>query len=181
MIKSVPMTTELLCEQAMRRRNFLLRAGVLAGAGLAAALPLSALAEPNLFDASFPSLDGTTQPLKQYLGKPVVVNFWATWCPPCVKEMPDLQALHQKYPGVNFLGLAVDTEVNVRKFNEKVQVTYPLLLVGNGGIEFMRQMGNRAGGLPFTLVYDAKGKLVGNSLGQIKPEELEQTLRDLLA
>jgi len=165
----------------MKRRGFLLRAGLLAGAGLAAAFPLPSLAAENLFDASFPDADGAEQPMKQWLGKPVVVNFWATWCPPCVKEMPDLEALHQKYPDVNFLGLAVDTAVNVRKFNEKVQVSYPLLMIGHGGIERMRSMGNRAGGLPFTVVYDAKGQVAETILGQVKPAELEKTIQGLLA
>lgn len=165
----------------MKRRGFLLRAGLLAGAGLAAALPLPSRAAGDLFDASFPDADGVDQPMRQWLGKPVVVNFWATWCPPCVKEMPDLEVLHQKYPNVNFLGLAVDTAVNVRRFNEKVRVSYPLLLVGHGGIERMRSMGNRAGGLPFTVVYGARGQVAQTILGQVKPDELERTLRDLLA
>lgn len=167
--------------RAMKRRGFLLRAGLLAGAGLAAALPLPSRAAGDLFDASFPDADGVDQPMRQWLGKPVVVNFWATWCPPCVKEMPDLEVLHQKYPNVNFLGLAVDTAVNVRRFNEKVRVRYPLLLVGHGGIERMRSMGNRAGGLPFTVVYGARGQVAQTILGQVKPDELERTLRDLLA
>jgi len=166
---------------AMKRRGFLLRAGLLAGAGLAAAWPLPSLAADSLFDASFPDIEGADQPMKQWLGKPVVVNFWATWCPPCVKEMPDLEALHQKYPAVNFLGLAVDTAANVRKFNEKVQVSYPLLMVGHSGIERMRSMGNRAGGLPFTVVYDAKGGVAQTILGQVKPDELEQIIQGLLA
>lgn len=165
----------------MKRRAFLLHAGRLAGAGLALALPLPAAAADSLFDESFPDAQGSQQSLKQWLGKPVVVNFWATWCPPCVKEMPDLEALHQKYPDVHFLGLAVDTAVNVRKFNEKVQVTYPLLLIGHGGIERMRSMGNRAGGLPFTVVYDAKGQVAQTILGQVKPDELEKIIQGLLA
>ena len=165
----------------MKRRAFLLRAGTLAGAGLALTLPLPSLAAQSLFNETFPDSNGVDQPMKQWLGKPVVVNFWATWCPPCVKEMPDLEALHKKFPGANFLGLAVDTAVNVRKFNEKVQVTYPLLVIGHGGIERMRSMGNRAGGLPFTVVYDAKGQVAETILGQVKPEDLEKIVSGLLA
>jgi len=165
----------------MKRRAFLRHAGLLAGAGLVSVVPQPAMAAGRLFDESFPDADGNDQPLKQWLGRPVVVNFWATWCPPCVKEMPDLEALHQKYPGVHFLGLAVDTAVNVRKFNEKVQVSYPLLLIGHGGIERMRAMGNRTGGLPFTVVYGANGQVAQTILGQVKPDELEQTILGLLA
>lgn len=167
--------------RAINRRAFLLRAGGLAGAGFALALPLPALAADSLFAEKLPDLDGVQQPLSQWLGKPTVVNFWATWCPPCVKEMPDLEALHQKYPEVHFLGLAVDTAVNVRKFNEKVQVSYPLLMIGHGGIERMRAMGNRAGGLPFTVVYDSRGKVAETILGQVQPAELEKIIQGLLA
>ncbi|WP_397473573.1 TlpA family protein disulfide reductase [Pusillimonas sp.] len=163
----------------MNRRAFLLRAGSLAGAGFALALPLPALAADSLFSEKLPDVDGVEQPLRQWLGKPVVVNFWATWCPPCVNEMPDLEELHQKYPDVHFLGLAVDTAVNVRKFNEKVQVSYPLLMIGHGGIERMRAMGNRAGGLPFTVVYDARGQASETILGQVKPAELEKIIQGL--
>lgn len=166
---------------AMNRRAFLLRTGSLVGAGLAMSLPLPALAADALFGESFPDVDGVEQPLKQWLGKPVVVNFWATWCPPCVNEMPDLEVLHKKYPEVNFLGLAVDTAVNVRKFNEKVQVSYPLLLIGHAGIQRMRDMGNRAGGLPFTVIYDADGRVSETILGQVKPAELEKIVQGLLS
>jgi len=166
---------------AMNRRTFLLRTGSLAGAGLALSFPLPSFAADSLFGESLPDVDGVQQPLNQWLGKPVVVNFWATWCPPCVKEMPDLEVLHHKYPEVNFLGLAVDTAVNVRKFNEKVQVSYPLLLIGHAGIQRMRDMGNRAGGLPFTAVYDAKGRVAETILGQVKPDELEKIVQGLLS
>lgn len=183
MLKSLLMMKSFLRSRpATDRRGFLLRAGLLVGASLFAALPVPARAEADdIFQETFPDIDGADQPMKQWLGKPVVVNFWATWCPPCVKEMPDLEALHQKYPDVHIVGLAVDTAVNVRKFNEKVQVSYPLLMIGHGGIERMRSMGNRAGGLPFTVVYDANGKVSETILGQVKPDELEEIIRGLLS
>lgn len=165
----------------MKRRDFLRQASVaVAGcAGLygpiwtarAAALP------PDPFYANaFPGLDDRRIGLDQYLGKPLVLNFWATWCPPCVKEMPDLEALHQKHKHVQFVGLAVDTAVNVRKFGEKVQVSYPLLIAGHGGIKLMRDLGNKNGGLPFTVVFDKDGRISRQILGQVKPQELEQII-----
>src|SRR3546814_9710055 len=146
----------------MKRRDFLRQAAVAAGgAGLlgplwptwAAALP------PDPFYANvFPDLDDRQVDLGQYLGQPLVLNFWATWCPPCVKEMPDLEALHQKHRQAHFVGLAVDTAVNVRKFGEKVHVSYPLLIAGHGGIKLMRELGNKNGGLPFTVVFDKRSE-----------------------
>src|SRR5690606_2201538 len=116
---------------------------------------------------------------RSYLGKPVVLNFWATWCPPCVKEMPDLDALHQKHSGVHFVGLAVDTAGNVEKFTQKVKVGYPLLVAGHGGIQLMRELGNKSGGLPFTVIFDAAGREVRHFLGQIKPDELDAQLTQM--
>ncbi|MCI2809006.1 TlpA family protein disulfide reductase [Eoetvoesiella caeni] len=170
----------------MKRRDFLLGTGALAAAGIAAAgvshLVLAAKPAPDpLFEQSFPDLDGKASPMSQWLGKPVVANFWATWCPPCVKEMPDLEAMHAKYKQVQFLGLAVDVPANVRAFSEKVHVSYPLLMLGHGGISLMRPLGNTAGGLPFTVVFDAQGKVAHKVLGQIKPKELEQVLDAMLA
>ncbi|MEB2399479.1 MAG: TlpA disulfide reductase family protein [Alcaligenaceae bacterium] len=162
----------------MKRREFLRRASLapIVAAGLSSIAPVARAAAlpPHAFYANeFPSAAGGDTSFRSYLGKPVVLNFWATWCPPCVKEMPDLDALHKKYPGVQFVGLAVDTAANVEKFGQKVKVSYPLLIAGHGGIKLMRELGNKNGGLPFTVVFDKDGRYVRHYLGQIKPEELD--------
>jgi thiol-disulfide isomerase/thioredoxin len=167
----------------MNRRRFLLQSAGLAAVPMLAgwSLPAVAQAQTSLFQSSFPDLNGQSQPMSQWLGRPVVINFWATWCPPCVKEMPDLDALSKRYPQVGFVGLGVDTHANMQKFLQKVQVSYPVRVLGYGGIDLMKQLGNKAGGLPFTLVYNADGKLVDRILGQIKPQALDQTLAGLSA
>ncbi len=167
----------------MKRRDFLRWTGVsgalaLGGAPLA---PRAAALPPDPFYAhSFADLSDTQVALDSYLGKPLVLNFWATWCPPCVKEMPDLEVLHQKYTAAHFVGLAVDTAVNVRKFGEKVKVSYPLLLAGHGGIKLMRDLGNKQGGLPFTVVFDAQGRIAERILGQVEPSKLERIISGLI-
>src|SRR5690606_15495827 len=128
---------------------------------------------------AFPDTQGAQVEFTDYLGKPLVLNFWATWCPPCVKEMPDLDALHKKYDQIQFVGLAVDTSTNVEKFGQKVQVSYPLLIAGHGGIKLMRGLGNKNGGLPFTVVFDEKGRVATQILGQIKPDELDRYLSNM--
>ncbi len=171
----------------MKRREFLSHtAWAASGATLAAMLvPLrSAGAATPVADAfytnEFTDLEGSPVKVSQYLGKPLVMNFWATWCAPCVKEMPDLDMLHSRYQGMNFVGLAVDTPVNVKKFITKVQVSYPLLIGGHGAIQLMRTLGNKQGGLPFTVVFDANGQIADRVLGQIKPDEFEQRLKRLI-
>lgn len=132
-----------------------------------------------LFDLSVPEISGQAHTVREYTNKPLVLNFWATWCPPCVKEMPDLDALHQAYPNVNFVGFAADSERNMLKFEEKVKVSYPLLVAGMGSIGLMKKLGNKSGGLPFTLVFDTGGKLKYKILGQVEKDELEQILKTL--
>lgn len=131
------------------------------------------------YSQTFPDLSGNDVPFSSYLGKPVVLNFWATWCPPCVKEMPDLDRLSREYPDIHFVGVAVDTQRNVLRFGEKVQVSYPLLVAGHGGIALMRELGNSKGGLPFTLVFDAAGQPLTTYLGQIHPETLDAYLKGI--
>ncbi|TEA79090.1 TlpA family protein disulfide reductase [Allopusillimonas ginsengisoli] len=170
----------------MNRRDFIRRAA--GGAALAgipclvaplAMQPARAAVVHPFYGHVFPDLNDRQIPFASYLGKPVVLNFWATWCPPCVKEMPDLEALHQKHANVQFVGLAVDTASNVVKFGEKVQVSYPLLIAGHDGIALMRDLGNKQGGLPFTVVFDAKGRVQREIIGLVKPDVLEKLLQDM--
>ena len=131
------------------------------------------------YNHAFDELAGASRDMREFLGKPLVFNFWATWCPPCVKEMPDLNALNEQHPDVAFLGLAMDSDSNVRKFLEKVPVDYDILMAGKGGMRLMRELGNRQGGLPFTVVFDAQGRLSRRILGQVKPDVLDGYIRDL--
>ncbi|KQR85352.1 redoxin [Burkholderia sp. Leaf177] len=121
---------------------------------------------------------GTQQNLASFKGKPVVVNFWASWCGPCVKEMPTLAALHKEYEkkGITFIGLGVDSEKNVNAFLQKVPVDYPIYIAGFGGADLARSFGNNAGALPFTVVIDAKGNIRSTKLGEVDPKELKETL-----
>lgn len=132
-----------------------------------------------LRNLSLPDLDGRERALADWQGRPMVVNFWATWCAPCVKEMPELQALHEKYPGIQFVGIGVDQAQKMRQFIQKVPVAYPLLVMGAGAIDTLRSLGNPAGGLPFTLVLAADGSINRTILGQIQADDLDRTLRGL--
>src|SRR5690625_1477294 len=158
-----PLARQVFRERSMNRRG-LLRARV----AVASAAPF--------YDLELPDAAGQPRRVSEFLGKPMVLNFWATWCPPCVKEMPDLDYLQSKYPGVTVVGLAVDTADNVRKFSEKVPVSYPVLVAGHGGIQLMKDMGNPRGGLPYTILFDAQGQPVQELIGQINRDELDQDI-----
>src|SRR5690606_5175930 len=113
-----------------------------------------------LFDRTLPTLSGEAQPMSRYAGKPVLVNFWATWCAPCVKEMPDLDALHEEYPGVAFVGIGVDSAANLRDFVVRVPVRYDLYEAQASGLDIMRELGSPTGGLPYTVLIDADGRIM---------------------
>ena len=112
-------------------------------------------------------------------GKPVVINFWATWCPPCIREMPDLAALAREMGDqAAFLGIAADTDGNVKKFTAKnPDIDFPLVLVGYNALNLSRQWGNERGGLPFTVVLDAKGQIQWRHSGTVDVDALRSMLK----
>jgi thiol-disulfide isomerase/thioredoxin len=131
-----------------------------------------------LWAASVTDADGKPQALSAFKGQKVVVNFWASWCGPCVEEMPELVQLSHEYKkkGIRFIGIGVDSEKNVKAFLQKVKVDYPVFVSGYAGADLARQFGNSAGALPFTVVIDETGKVRETKLGQIQPDALKRTL-----
>jgi len=119
--------------------------------------------------------DGGDLALVSLRGKPLLLNFWATWCPPCVEEMPMIDAFFREHGanGLQVLGLAIDQPSAVRRFLEKTPVTYPVGLAGLQGTELVKQLGNTAGGLPFTLMIDADGSVAARKMGRLDPADLQ--------
>ncbi|WP_175963113.1 TlpA family protein disulfide reductase [Burkholderia pyrrocinia] len=147
--------------------------------GVAVASPAAAGSPVDqLWAAALTGVDGKPATLAAFKGQKVVVNFWASWCGPCVEEMPELVALSHQYKqkGIRFIGIGVDSEQNVKNFLQKVKVDYPVFVSGYAGADLARNFGNTAGALPFTVVIDATGKIRETKLGQIQPSELKKTL-----
>ncbi|MDD2884187.1 MAG: TlpA disulfide reductase family protein [Dechloromonas sp.] len=141
-------------------------------------------ADPQLLFAS--TLDNPlTQavPLKRYQGKPLVVNFWARWCPPCRAEIPELNDFQRRYQGrIQVLGIGLeDNPALVSDFVREYAMIYPVLLARQQAIPLMKSLGNTQGGLPYTVFIDAKGRIVGHKLGLLRPADLEAAARQLLA
>ena len=112
-------------------------------------------------------------------GQPIVLNFWATWCPPCVKEMPELDRFHREFSakGWKVVGLAVDGPTPVREFLTKVQVGFDIGLAGFGGTELAQTLGNTVGGLPFTVLIDAQGRVRHRIMGATDLARLSEQAR----
>ena len=142
----------------------------------------SAAALATLQSRSFSDLTDTNRTLLDWQGKVRVVNFWATWCEPCREEIPALQRVQAKFAesGLETIGISIDHADKVQQFARNMAITYPLLLGDASVIDLARALGNRAGGLPFTLVIDAQGKLLASKLGGITEAQLTEILLPVL-
>jgi len=135
-----------------------------------------------LYNARLPGLDRQPQALASLRGKPSVVNFWARWCPPCRKEIPELNAFHkQAGDAVQVIGIAIEEHSdNAVDFARAYEIAYPLTFAGpGGGLELMRALGNDKGGLPYTVVLDADGRILSTHLGAVTLELLQQATAGL--
>ncbi len=158
--------------------------GIAAAAGLAGAgLALwqyrlvepadDALAALWLLELELPQ--GGTMHLKNLRGKPTVLNFWATWCPPCVEELPLLERFYKlnAAKGWQVVGVAVDNANAVNKFLSKMPLTFPVPLAGLAGTELSRSLGNISGGLPFTVVFDSAGQVALRHMGKLSAQQVD--------
>ena len=174
----------------MNRRN-MLYAGAGVAAGLAGAgawwagrseqaqAQAPAGAAQAFWDMTFDSPDGKPIAMRSFQGKLLLVNFWATWCPPCVEELPLLDFFYQENKGKNLqiVGLAVDQPSAVRAWLQTRPLNFPVGMAGLGGTDLSKSLGNLAGSLPFTAVYNPAGKLVHRKTGKVLPEELVQWIK----
>jgi len=135
-----------------------------------------------LFAHTFKDTQDRPQAMAQWQGDTLVVNFWATWCAPCIEEMPDLQKVQIEYVsrGVKVVGLAIDNEAAVKRFADEMQLQFPLLLAGATGSDLIRQLGNPSGAMPFTLLIDPRGRIVHSKLGRLHAIELRAWLNEEL-
>ena len=135
-----------------------------------------------LMAASIPDLQGRPRSLGEWQGSVLVVNFWATWCPPCLKEIPEFIRMQEKlgHRGLQFVGIAADQPEKVREFAAKYKINYPVLLAEMDIIEIASRAGNKAGGLPFTVIIDREGKWVRSESGALEEQRLGELLEPLL-
>lgn len=176
----------------MKRRSLVMGgvavAAVAAGAGWAiwrqeraAATSVLDTATSALWAMRFEQPGGGELSLAAARGQPILINFWATWCPPCIKEMPLLDSFHRDHvsQGWQVVGLAVDGPTPVREFLRNRPVGFAIGLAGMEGIELARSLGNAGGQLPYTVVIDRAGRLSQRMLGTVTPEMLARWVREM--
>lgn len=134
-----------------------------------------------LYAQSMNDAGGAPQALSQWKGKALVVNFWAPWCAPCVKEMPELDQLARDSlaKNIHVIGIGIDSPSNIAQFADKFKISYPLYVAGMSGTDLARQFGNNAGGLPYTVLIGADGQVKKTYLGILKFDELKADLAKL--
>jgi thiol-disulfide isomerase/thioredoxin len=173
---------------AINRRNWgvTLGAGALAlGAGawwqdrLSAANAAGAPPADGVLPQPLTTLDGKTLNAGDLAGRAVVLNFWAPWCPPCVKEMPELDRFARSPAGKDTLviGLAIDEDPAVRKWIAAHPVGFPISILGYAGLAWVGRLGNDAKVLPFSVVYDRSHRLVQHKVGPTSEAELARWAR----
>jgi thiol-disulfide isomerase/thioredoxin len=135
-------------------------------------------------ETAFPDLEGKPHLLSEWKGKVLVVNFWASWCPPCVEEMPEFARLQTEFGarGLQFVGLLDgDEAANARDFLAKTPVNYPILDGLVGAADWRRKLGDRTGVLPLSAVFSPDGRLLRLKAGRLPRAELLEIAAPYLA
>lgn len=137
---------------------------------------------PELQSFSLPDTEGNEHNIAEWKGKVLVINFWATWCPPCLEEIPlfmETQESHKRR-GLQFIGIAVEEAEPVREFSGKLKINYPILVAGMSGLSLSATLGNLAGVVPFSVVVNRDGRIVHRHPGILAPAQIREAVIPLL-
>ena len=139
-------------------------------------------AAQRLLATALPDADGRMHTVSDWNGRVIVANFWATWCPPCIKEIPEFSEVARRYRDapVQFVGLSIDSAENVRDFRERFDVPYPLLVGTSNTLGLAEAFGNSARALPFTVILGRDGAVADVTLGTLNEDQLVERIEGLL-
>lgn len=131
---------------------------------------------------TLPDLEDAAHRSSEWQGKVIILNFWATWCPPCIKETPTFVELQEEYAarGLQLVGVAIDDKNNVQDFMDTYGVNYPMLIGEDNAIQVAKDYGNRFGALPYTVIIDRQGTIQFIQRGELTREIAEENIRHLL-
>jgi thiol-disulfide isomerase/thioredoxin len=142
----------------------------------------SGLSTQALFTTKFPNENAAILDFNQYKGKIIVLNFWASWCPPCREEMPELNALYKQYQpqGVAVIGIAAEELATMRQFILNSPVNYPTIAGDIEAMSLASLLGNSQGGLPYTVIINSDAKVANVYLGRLDMKKIELDLNTLI-
>jgi thiol-disulfide isomerase/thioredoxin len=157
-------------------------AAAVAGAFLGALVLQSRSGASELLSASFTDLAGRIRKIREWQGRVVLCNFWATWCEPCRKEVPLLSAAEQQYSpkGATIVGIGIDSADKIAQFAAKYGIQYANLVADASVLRLLPRLGNTAAGLPFSVVLDRSGAIAHRRLGAYDEPELQKVLDSML-
>ena len=172
----------------MTSRRNMLYAGAALAAGLAGAGAFwwrgqgrspAALAADPFWGLALETPDGAPFKVSSLAGQPLLLNFWATWCPPCIEELPLIDAFYKANQSKSFqvVGLAVDQPSQVRRFLTQKPLQFPNGLAGMVGTELGVSLGNAQSALPYSVLFDAKGRLLAQKAGKLDQKDLDSWLQ----
>jgi thiol-disulfide isomerase/thioredoxin len=143
----------------------------------------SKILPPQLPSFSMKDTAGTPRNSNEWEGKILIVNFWATWCPPCLEEMPTLVDFQDQYSskGVQIVGVAIDNLEQVKDFIELYDINFPVVIGQDAAMELGKKMGNRISALPYTAIFDKKGKTLYAQPGKVTHDLLEKLIKPHLS
>lgn len=146
------------------------------------ATPLAAETGTTLPEFTLPDLDGKPHSSKDWQGKILVINFWATWCPPCLKEIPEFANLQKEFAsqGVQVVGIALDDKEPVKDFLKTHKIAYPVLLGEEQGTQLAHAMGNTVDTVPFTAIVNQEGQIIHQKMGVMHREDMLAVIKHLL-
>lgn len=136
----------------------------------------------EMIDFTLPDLEGNNRSLSEWRGKVILLNFWATWCPPCREEIPLFISLQKKHQADNLqvIGVAIDSLKAVKVFHQSARINYQILIGEDLSMPLVAQYGNRMESLPYTVIIDRTGSIAVRKLGAFSPTELENMVEPLL-
>ena len=137
---------------------------------------------PAAIEFSLPDLSGKQRNIKEWQGKILIINFWATWCPPCLKEIPEFIKIQDEFAdkGLQFIGIAIDEKSAVEEYLNTLAINYPQLIAGDTGITLSHQLGNIVNAVPFTLIVNQQGQIIHRQPGELSREKIIETITPLL-
>jgi len=133
-------------------------------------------------DFRLPDLASQPRSLADWKGRVVLLNFWATWCPPCREEIPLFIRFQERFgpQGLQIVGISVDNPEAVARYWQEMKINYPLLLADDSTFQLMTAYGNNSGGLPYSVILHPDGRIIATRIGAYRERELESLLVPLL-